>query len=156
IIWRKALAHWLTCQNPDGGFGYSHNVSSTGSMTCAGITSLIITAGKLTDGDARIKNGKVQCCGAQMSDQPLEAAIKWMGSHFKAQFNPGPELEKGVNYWNYYMYGLERAGRLTGRRFFGDHDWYREGAEVMVAKQNRDGSWDTEKDGAIAGTAMCL
>lgn len=155
LIWRKALAHWLLCQNPDGGFGYNQGWPSRGSMTCAGITSLIITSGKLTAGDARIKNGKVQCCGDQMSDLPLERAIAWMGSHFKAQFNPGPELEKGVNYWNYYMYGLERAGRLTGRRFFGEHDWYREGAEVMVAKQNRDGSWDSE-NGAIAGTAMCL
>ena len=42
----------------------------------------------------------------------------------------------------YYLYGLERAGRLSGRRFFGAHDWYREGAEFLIKNQlPRDGSW---------------
>ena len=36
----------------------------------------------------------------------------------------------------YYLYGLERAGRLTARRFIGDHDWYREGAEFLVREQD--------------------
>ena len=37
----------------------------------------------------------------------------------------------------YYLYGLERAGRLTGQRFFGEHDWYREGAEELVHDQDQ-------------------
>lgn len=154
VIWRKALAHWLTIQNPDGGFGYNDDWPSRGSMTCAGIASLVIASGKLTSGDARVKNGKVQCCGEQMSDLPLEQAITWMGSHFSAQRNPANDIIP-VNYWNYYMYGLERAGRLTGRRFFGEHDWYREGAEVFIAKQNRDGSWDSDNKAEV-GTALGL
>ncbi|MEZ6068869.1 MAG: hypothetical protein R3C10_01085 [Pirellulales bacterium] len=36
--------------------------------------------------------------------------------------NPG----QGRQYWLYYMYGLERVGRLTAQRFIGGHDWYRE------------------------------
>ena len=39
----------------------------------------------------------------------------------------------------YYLYGMERAGRLSGQRFFGDHDWYREVAEYLVAYQGRRG-----------------
>lgn len=154
IIWRRALSHWLTSQNMDGGFGYGPHQSSTGSMTCAGISSMVIAAGKLTIGDAKVKNSKVECCGDQMSDLPLERAISWMGAHFSAQRNPGMESNP-VNYWNYYMYGLERAGRLTGRRFLGEHDWYREGAEVFVARQNRDGSWDSDNR-ADVGTALGL
>ena len=38
--------------------------------------------------------------------------------------------------------GMERAGRLTGQRFFGDHDWYREGAEELVHTQDKlQGFW---------------
>lgn len=153
IVWRRALSHWLSSQNPDGGFGYTPVEASKGSMVCAGISSMVIAAGKLTDGDAKVKNGKVLCCGDQVSDLPLERAIAWMGDHFSAQRNPA--AGGGASYWMYYMYGLERAGRLTGRRFFGEHDWYREGAEVLVARQNRDGSWDSDNQ-ANVGTALGL
>ena len=35
----------------------------------------------------------------------------------------------------YYLYGVERAGRLSAQRFFGPHDWYREGAAYFVDGQ---------------------
>jgi hypothetical protein len=31
----------------------------------------------------------------------------------------------------YYLYGLERVGRMTAQRFIGRHDWYREGAKAL-------------------------
>ena len=43
----------------------------------------------------------------------------------------------GQQWKYYYLYGLERAGRLTGQRFFGNHDWYREGAEELVHDQDK-------------------
>lgn len=155
LTWRKAYAHWFSSQNADGGFGYVPSMPSTGSMTCAGLSSLVITSGKISDGDAKVKNGKVQCCGEQMSDLPLERAIAWMAGHFSVQRNPSFDFLGGDGNWMYYMYGLERAGRLTGRRFFGDHDWYREGAEVLVAKQNADGSWNSDNGDAV-GAALGL
>ena len=41
-------------------------------------------------------------------------------------------LGHGQQYKLYYLYGLERAGRLAGVRFFGQNDWYRLGAEELV------------------------
>ena len=42
----------------------------------------------------------------------------------------------------YSLYGLERTGRLSGKRFLGDHDWYREGCDYLVRTQNKEeGSW---------------
>ncbi len=41
----------------------------------------------------------------------------------------------------YNLYGIERLGRLTGLRFIGKHDWYREGCEFLVREQRPDGSW---------------
>ena len=36
---------------------------------------------------------------------------------------------------------------LTGQRFFGNHDWYREGAEELVHEQDKLlGYWDTVAD----------
>ncbi|HEY2249893.1 MAG TPA: DUF4159 domain-containing protein, partial [Planctomycetaceae bacterium] len=63
----------------------------------------------------------------------------------------------------YYLYGLERAGRFSGRRFFvgrrGDkHDWYREGAEYLVATQNKfSGTWQQGNgDNAVVNTSFVL
>ena len=48
----------------------------------------------------------------------------------------------GNSWLLYYLYGLERVGRLTGRRFIGKHDWYREGAEYLVSLQDDfEGYW---------------
>src|SRR5262249_62178097 len=44
----------------------------------------------------------------------------------------------------YCLYGVERAGRLTGRRFFGEKDWYRIGCEYLVSIQKENGSWEGE------------
>src|ERR1700730_14341639 len=41
----------------------------------------------------------------------------------------------------YNLYGLERAGRLSGLRFFGAHDWYREGCQWLGRRQPADASW---------------
>ena len=41
----------------------------------------------------------------------------------------------GQQWKHYFLYGLERAGRLAGIRFFGQHDWYRLGAEELVHTQ---------------------
>ena len=64
--------------------------------------------------------------------------IDWLASHFDVKQNLG----HGQQYKNYYLYGLERAGRLAGLRFFGRNDWYRSGAEELVRTQNKlSGFW---------------
>ena len=54
---------------------------------------------------------------------------------------------------------MERAGRLSGERFFGDHDWYREGAEELVHEQDRfDGFWQGAlfEDSRLVATSFAL
>ena len=44
--------------------------------------------------------------------------------------------------WHYYyLYGLERAGALSGAGLFERHDWYLEGAQHLVDEQRDNGSW---------------
>lgn len=138
--WQRAYDYFLSAQNPNSGsWGYvPAGGPGTGSMTCAGIAALIMAGDKLTAGDAQVENGEVQCCGKRADDTAIENGLAWLGRNFSVTSNPGnPGL------WQlYYLYGLERVGRLTNRRLIGPtHDWYREGAELLVHRQAGDGSW---------------
>ena len=42
---------------------------------------------------------------------------------------PGVPVHRTPPHTFYNVYGIERVGRLSGQRFIGDHDWYREGCE---------------------------
>jgi hypothetical protein len=151
--WERTLKYWKSCQRPDGAFGYYKDVegvsttASTGSMTCAGIAALIIASGKMHEGDARVVGGTVKCCCEQQDNSAVVRAFQWLGNHFSVLVNPGPMGGSRVRDFSlsgrlYYLYGMERVGRLTGRRFIGRHDWYREGAEALVDEQDKDfGSW---------------
>lgn len=130
--WRLALNHWESTQNPDGSWGYQPGAPGTGSMTCAGIASVVIASARLREGDARVEGGQVKCCVEAEPDVALEKAKAWLGRNFAVQVNPG----RGPSWLLYYLYGAERAGRLTAQRFFGQHDWYREGVEMLVRTQD--------------------
>ena len=138
--WRRALGYFQRNQNKnDGSWGYKPGQTmGTGSMTCAGITSLVIASAQLSQGDARIGEDQLHCCGAQQENKALENALAWLGRNFSVAQNPG----KGPHHHYYYLYGVERVGRMTARRFLGKHDWYREGADWLLRQQQKTpGSW---------------
>lgn len=134
--WEKAAKYWKECQNPDGSWGYQKNwADGLGSMTCAGIAATVICSNKVNDPNAAVDNGLVQCCRPKEEDDSLQRALSWLGRNFSVRRNPGRRgMERAWHY--YYLYGLERVGRLTARRLIGEHDWYREGAEFLVAQQD--------------------
>ncbi|MFK7778897.1 MAG: DUF4159 domain-containing protein, partial [Gimesia sp.] len=136
--WKLIKQYWGTQQSADGGWSYaSQGGQSRGSMTVAGIATMVIVNSMLGDELEINPDGTPNCCVKKETDESIERAVRWMTSHFSVGSNPG------VNTWLlYYLYGLERAGRLSGTRFFGKHDWYREGAAFLIARQSaRDGSW---------------
>ena len=95
-------------------------------MTCAGIASVIISGSRL-DSDAA--GNQIQCCGGSTTDElAIENGVQWLGRNFNLEVNPGGDSLTKF----YYLYALERVGRLSGRRFMGEHDWYREGADRIV------------------------
>lgn len=143
--WELAEAHYIETQNPDGGWGYHVNQSSTGSMTCSGIGSLQICEQMLGSGEDDLNpDGTPKCCnGTPHSNRALRRGTEWLGRHFAVGINPG---EQGGMWPLYFLYGVERAGRLSARRFFGPHDWYREGAAYFVERQSL-------QDGSFTGTS---
>ncbi|MFO0791907.1 MAG: DUF4159 domain-containing protein [Pirellulales bacterium] len=157
--WVLAADYWRRTQNDDGSWGYVPGDAGTGSMTCAGIGGLAVSSAALESGDAMVENGKVECCRPQSADDNLDRAIDWLAAHFSVSRNPRP-AGGGQACLYYYLYGLERAGRLTARRFIGEHDWYREGAELLVREQDTlshfwKGNWYAEQQPRIS-TAMAL
>ena len=135
--WQIAADYWKGSQNPDGSWGYkAQGADGLGSMTCAGIGAMVISTGHASQPNAEINNGLVQCCRPQEDDDALERALTWLGRNFSVRRNPGFRGHGQV--WHYYyLYGLERVGRLTARRLIGEHDWYREGAEFLVHQQDQ-------------------
>ncbi|NBV46207.1 MAG: DUF4159 domain-containing protein [Planctomycetia bacterium] len=133
-VWQKAQRYWTACARPDGSWGYTigNGGGGTGSMTCAGVASVWITAEHVGAPDARATREAVACCGGGTSPRVLEKGLEWLGRRFTAMENPG----QGAAWHFYYLYGLERVGRFTARRFIGDADWYLEGARMFVDAQD--------------------
>ena len=158
--WQLAQEYWQRVQKDDGSFAYSVNGPSYsyGSMTCAGIASMVIASGRVRTGDAQVRGEQILCCQENESDTDrIERALQWLARNFSVSNNPG---RQGGSWKYYYLYCLERVGRLTARRFIGDHDWYREGtANLLASKGSLNNYWKgvggDEGDPRIA-TSMAL
>lgn len=155
--WRAAAGYWRRTQNDDGSWAYGGAFGPSGSMTSAGIASLVITSEALEQGDARVQDGRVRCCVPHEEDERVERALAWMGRNFSVRYNPGERQTRG---WHlYYLYALERVGRMTAHRYIGKHDWYREGTAEIVREQEPLSNYWTggrSEQNPHIGTAMAL
>jgi hypothetical protein len=135
-VWSATRAYWRNCQKRDGAWAYTPDSTVTkASLTCAGISSLIM-ANRWSDalaGHELIRNDLIPSCGSAGVDTSLKSGTDWLGNHFSVKQNSG----SGQQWLYYYLWGLEHAGRLTGERLFGGHDWYQSGAEELVRNQDK-------------------
>lgn len=156
-VWNAAEQYWLRMQNKDGSWGYRASPLNpegfasgygTGSMTCAGIAALAMCSGVREAARARVEGEKVLCC-QDVEDEiavRISSGLNWLGKHFSVQTNPGRAAGSDT-YFFYYLYGLERVGRLTANRFVGKSDWYREGADVLLRRKGvLSQFWNAQKD----------
>jgi len=154
--WRAALRYWSQTQNQDGGWGYrptggGGSGNSTGSMTCAGIASLIVTAGVFDRGGTTVVGDHIRCMQKPDDEyskysKQIELGIGWLERRFSVNTNPG------VGAWLlYYLYAVERVGRMTNQRFIGRHDWYRAGTEKILALQASLGGGQWQASGQAGG-----
>jgi len=137
----RARKHWLDSQEKStdkdsvatGGAGvprgWSYSAAEPkayGSMTAGGVGAVCIYDFIL---GIDFKKNKAALDG-----------VAWLGKNFLVTNNPGrPDW-----FHYYYLYGLERAGMLFDTTRMGAHDWYLEGANLLLNEQRADGSWGSE------------
>jgi len=156
--WQRALDYWDRTQNKDGSWGYKPHAGGSsdprGSMTCAGIASLIVTSGVLGQGGASVRGENIICF--QKPDgkiaEKIDLGIAWLARQFSVSQNP----QSGA-WLYYYLYALERVGRMTNQRFIGDYDWYRQGTDrLLQLRDPNDNIWRGRGTGDDVSTAFAL
>ena len=133
-VWERVERHFHDNQVVDvgtsGGWGYQKFVN--GSMTCAGLASLVI---------ARHHLGLDKTA----ADPAVVKGLEWLAGYFTVENNPGYNSVSAPHDLYYFLYGMERVGVLAGTEFLGDHEWYPKGARYLLAQQAGDGSWLSAK-----------
>jgi hypothetical protein len=139
---RKAHDVWEKSQRPDGGWNYgrepvapgSTEDPSWGSMTAGALGALVIYKYYLK----RVWNEDQDCKSAPS----VAKGIGWISEHLTFDRNANHPL---FNAWHHYwIYAVERAGRLLETESFGSREWYVEGAAWLLPRQKPDGSWEKE------------
>ena len=96
-------------------------------MTYAGIKSLIY-------------------CGVSKDDPRFQKAYEWIKKNYTVERNPGFAKERGEWALYYYYHTMAKALHVMEVDYVVDskgvkHDWRKDIAEALTAKQNKDGSW---------------
>ncbi|MFO1019644.1 MAG: HEAT repeat domain-containing protein [Planctomycetales bacterium] len=86
-------------------------------------------------------------------DRAISGGIRWLNKHYTLTDPTGWKI--------YYLYAIERLAAIGGMKQLGPHDWYNEGATVLVTKQNAKGSWidagwDTEGKLLLSGAGFAV
>lgn len=133
--------HYRGCQQPDGGWTYSvSGGTSFPSMACAGLMGLAMGFGsKNLDGDRKKADPD-----AIAADLVVDRGLRYVGSFLSAAADPKGGAGFQPNQLSrdlYFMWSLERVGMVYGLTTIGKVDWYDWGSQVLLASQQKDGSW---------------
>jgi hypothetical protein len=153
--WALIKELYKTAQNDNGSWSYSpggRDKMPRLTMTTAGLSSLHIAGMELKSGRQGLDKttGVAKRCGEYDEDPNIRKALEWLKVPGNFSFDNGNVY--------YSIYGVERAGRLSGHRFMADRDWYREGCKFLVDKQQPGGEWNGggQDGGTVGSTAFAL
>jgi hypothetical protein len=146
-VWLKARDIYYNNQLQDGSWDYGDKDAPDGrhggygSMTAAGLASVYVIADMLD-----LESG-CPCRSAQATTKSelyprMDKALRWLSKEFTAESNP----QLGGRWLYYWLYSAERVGIAAGYKYFGSHNWYREGTDYLLAHQNDNGSWSGSVD----------
>jgi len=137
--WERAVSWYLEAQSPRRGWGYGRQGTPTGSMTTAGLAGFAVARHVLVGlGDEQ--------------ELALRIGMDWLARNYRLDDNPNAN----GSWQYYYLYGLERAGRLLAKEFIGDREWYAEGARYLVDCQAGDGSWQGKGGAKVKDTCFAI
>lgn len=134
-VWDVIDRSWRFHQNDDGGWSYHTNraitaprLRSTGTMTTAGLASLIIAQ------DLRA----IEYSKGYLADENIERAVRWLATDYNTRIQISNSDGIGTLY---ALYNLERIGRAGGYTRIGSVDWYSDGVKRILSLQGKDGGW---------------
>lgn len=126
-VWKRALAIYRERQGQDGNWAYnSKSFSGYGSMTCAGICAIALTRHALGEKDPA-------------ADPAIDHGLAWLEKNFSLIAHAAHQPPDRWRY--YYLYSLERVGRILDVDFIGPHEWYPLGARHLLDTRTEDGGW---------------
>jgi hypothetical protein len=132
----SALLAW---QDGSLGFGYRSDGEPTAGMTAATLAGFAV----LTDlgrGMATVESALAK------KKNEIRGAETWLDERFAANKNAYGASAWTPGFHYAYLWAVERYCGLSKRAKVGAHDWYREGAEYLVADQRADGGWGRSVD----------
>jgi hypothetical protein len=121
-----------------------------GSITCVGVSVVAICMEQL---QMWKKLGPADRKDATIA---IRDGLAWLEVHYAIDKHPGhpPELEK--KYLFYYLYGLERACVSADTPLIGTLDWYGDGAEYIMSRQEGEGQWRGDVESQVPTTCFAL
>jgi hypothetical protein len=144
-FWQIMEDGWNRDQNADGSWSYGEGGAATASynpkprasrrledrasMTVAGVATLFITQDYL-HASMGIK------CSGNVVNPHIEAGLKWISDNFENVFTDKTALAP-----YYGLYGVERVGVASGRKYLGKVNWYQRGSDFLVSEQGARGNW---------------
>ena len=136
-IWKRLIDTVMRLQAEGGGVRYRGGDLYRATMTHAGLLIL------------RFAHEALGRKPSRKARDAVKRGQRYVEETFSVDRTPfGRGWNK--NQYYYYMYGLERYAQYFGLKKIAGHDWYREGAEALLARQHDDGFWGNLEDTAFA------
>ncbi|HJT78578.1 MAG TPA: hypothetical protein VJ739_15340, partial [Gemmataceae bacterium] len=115
-VW-QSIQDYYTDNQVAGGWGYHLGEAPTATMTEAGFCGLLIAGMDLNSGLEQLHaDGTVTRCGEYQTDRHLANALALLNQQMPRTKQRIARMPHAF----YWLYGLERCGRLSGQRFFGE------------------------------------
>jgi hypothetical protein len=153
---KRVEARFRSSQQADGGWGYfdphapvhGPMAASTASMTCAGLIALAAADGKVLE-SAPQRRPDSKTTPAASKDPNIRKGLLALSATIGTPVGdrgdwpvrraaPIPQVG-GRTY--YFLWSLERVAVALDLKTIGKKDWYAWGAEILLANQQDDGTW---------------
>jgi hypothetical protein len=128
---------WTYMGAPAAGPGVAMVHASRASMTCAGLLGLAVGAG--SNGELVKERGKTP--RDLSKDANIRGALQALDSVVGTPGNGRRPIGPVGGQAYYFLWSLERCMVALNLETLGKKDWYGWGAEILLANQQRDGSW---------------
>ena len=148
--WKLVLDHWKESQCSDGGWGYAASAkASTATMTAGGLATLFVCFDNLL-------YAKFTKCKVDFDFKQLDKGLDWMAGNFAKVVKGSGGGKIGIGDIYYFLYGIERVGLACGYKYFGSADWYKLGAERLLAARQPNGAWKGKWNNEVVSTALAM